>query len=417
MNCEEVQKYLSDFLDKSLDIARARAIEEHLAACSRCSEEMASLAECQRLVSDLPVVEPPVGFTNRVMAAVREAGRPRSLWERLFFPLQIKIPLQATAVVLIGVLAAYIHQKESLQRESVLTVQPESSSRKQDETDKLAPSVTQAPTTTAKTKENAEESKARVQKFKDSAHLKEPQSPPKPEEQNQGASSQPDSPGIARSQDPSRSPATLSPIPLQEKSSSAGKAAPPRLEQSSPSGGVQAKGALTPVPQPEKESVSKDAAAAGKSLSFPEPREGKAAPSLDVLRSGTGVGTALPADRELAIRLKEPLRDDKATRDRLTSRGTEAQPRSLPSQEEAKALNQARQQATQTGESQTVWVTIARNQYELFKKELADMGNIEVESSTPDRENDAIARSSDRLRIKVTILPPLASGNLAPSRP
>jgi hypothetical protein len=140
--------------------------------------------------------------------------------------LQIRIPLQATAVVLIGVLAAYIYQKEPLQRESVLTVQPESSSRKQDETDKLAPSVTQAPTTTSKTREIAEETKARVQKFKDSAQLKEPQSPPKPEEQDQGiARSQPDGPRIARSQDSSRSPTALSPIPLQEKSSAASEAA------------------------------------------------------------------------------------------------------------------------------------------------------------------------------------------------
>ncbi|MET0642912.1 MAG: zf-HC2 domain-containing protein, partial [Candidatus Binatia bacterium] len=68
MNCAEVQKYLADFLDKSLDNERAWAIEDHLAACSRCSEEMTSLAECQRLVSGLPAVELPLGFTNRVMA-------------------------------------------------------------------------------------------------------------------------------------------------------------------------------------------------------------------------------------------------------------------------------------------------------------------------------------------------------------
>ena len=91
--------------------------------------------------------------------------------------------------------------------------------------------------------------------------------------------------------------------------------------------------------------------------------------------------------------------------------GAEAERRSLTSQEEAKNLDQARQQAIQTGQSQTVWVTIARNQYEPFKKELADMGSIEVESFTPDPKNDAVAKSSDRLRIKVTILPPLASGN------
>ena len=68
MNCEEVQKYLSDFLDKSLDIKHTREVEDHLAACTLCSEEMASLAECHRLVSGLPAVEPPVGFTTRVMA-------------------------------------------------------------------------------------------------------------------------------------------------------------------------------------------------------------------------------------------------------------------------------------------------------------------------------------------------------------
>ena len=64
---------------------------------------------------------------------------------------------------------------------------------------------------------------------------------------------------------------------------------------------------------------------------------------------------ALPADHELAIRLKEPGRGDKAAADRLASSGAEAERRSLTSQEEAKNLNQARQQAMQTGESRTVW--------------------------------------------------------------
>jgi Putative zinc-finger/Predicted integral membrane protein (DUF2275) len=411
MNCEEVEKYLSDFLDKSLDIERAQEIEDHLAACSVCSDEMASLAECQQLVSGLPAVEPPVGFTNRVMAQVREAANRPSLRERLFLPLRMKIPLQATAVVLIAVLAAYIYQKEPLQRESGVTRQPESSVKKQEGTDNLAPSIAQAPTAPSKTKQVTEETKARVQELKDSAQLKEPQSPPKAEEQNKGiAGSQPDAPATSRAQKQVRSPATLSPTPLQEKSSAATEAASPRPEQSSPPVGVQAKGALVPVPQPEKENASKDAAAAGKSLFSPEARERSAASSLDALRSDTVVGVALPADHELAIRLKEPVRDDKSGR-------AQAERRSLTSREEAKNLDQARERAIQTGQSQTVWVTIARNQYELFKKELADLGNIEVESSTPDRKNDALAKSSEQLRIKITILPPLPSRNPVPSQP
>jgi hypothetical protein len=400
MNCEGVQKYLSDLLDKSLDVARARAIEDHLAACSRCSEEMASLAECQRLVSGLPAVEPPLGFTNRVMAEVREAANPPSLWERLFLPLRIKIPLQATAVVLIAVLAAYIYQKEPRERESGVTFQPESSFRKQEETHNLAPSAAQGTTSPSKTKQVAEETKARVQEFKDSAQLKEPQSTPKAGEQNKAiAGSQPDAPATARAQNQVRSPATLSPTPLQEKSSAATEATSSRPEQ------------------PEKENISKDTAAGGKSLLSPEAREKSAASSLDAFRSGTVVGVALAADHELAIRLKQPGRGDKAAADRLASSDAEAEQRSLTSQEEAKNLDQARERAIQTGQSQTVWLTAARNQYEPFKKELSDLGNIEAESFTPDPKNDAIAKSSDRVRIKVTILPPLASGNPVPSQP
>jgi hypothetical protein len=415
MNCEEVQKYLSDFLDKSLDVERTQEIEGHLTACSLCNEEMASLAECQRLVSGLPVVELPLGFTNRVMARVRETAHRPSPWERLFLPLRIKIPLQATAVVLIAVLAAYIYQKEPLQRESVVAVQPESSSKKQEGTHNLAPSVAQAPTAPSKTKQVAEETKARVQEFKDSAQLKESQSSSKPEEQHIIVGNQLAAPGVARSQDQIRSPATLNPAPLQEKSSATSEAASPRLEQSSPP--AQAKTELAPGPQAEKEAAAN--AAAGKPLLAPEARGrgSSATSSVSALRSGAVVGVTLPADQELAIRLKEPGRDDKAAADRLASSGAEPERLSLSSQEEAKNLNQARQQAIQTGESQTVWVTIARNQYELFKKELADMGNIEVEAFTPNSKNDAVAKSSDRLRIKVTILPPLAFGKPVPSEP
>ena len=401
MNCEEVQKYLSDFLDKNLDADRSQEIGDHLAACLLCSEEMESLAECQQLVSSLPAVEPPTGFTTRVMAHVRDAARKPSLWDRLFSPLQIKIPLQATAVVLIAVLAVYIYQKEPLQRESVITVQSERSPSKQDETGKSAPAVEQAPTAESKTTEVADKAKPRVQEFKDSAQW----------EQNKGIT------GSQPSENQVRSPATFDPTPLQEKSSATSEAAFPRLEQSSPSREAQAKAAPPPTPQPEKDNVSKDAAPAGKSLSSPEPRERRATSSLEALRSSTVVGGALPADHELAIRLKEPGRDDKATVDRLGSERTQTEQLSSTPEEESKNLDQARQRTIQTGQVQTIWITIARNQYELLKKELADLGNIEVESSTPDLKNNAISKSSDRLRIKVTILPPLSSGNPAPSQP
>jgi hypothetical protein len=413
MNCEETQKYLLDFQDQSLDVERSREVSDHLAACRLCSEEMASLAECQRLVSGLPAVEPPVGFSNRVMAKVRETANTPTLWEWLFLPLRTKIPLQTTAVVLIAVLAAYIYQKEPLQHESGGPFQPESSFGKQEEPDKPASIDAPAPNAPPKTRQVGEEAKTRVQEFKDSAQLEKFQSPSITEGRHQGTeSNQPVAPGVARPQEQFRSPATLSPAPVQEKSPVATDLASPRLEQFSLSGEAPAKEFPSSVPQSEKESAAKDAAAARKS-----PVEKNAASSLNPLSSGTVIGAALPADHELVIRLKEPVRDDKNTGDRLASGGAQSERRSLTLQEEAKNLEQAREQAVQSGQSQTAWVTTTRNQYQLFKKDLAELGNIEVESSPPELKNDAIAKSSDRLRIKVTILPPLPPGKLPPPQP
>jgi hypothetical protein len=345
------------------------------------------------------------------MARVHEAEHPPSLWERLFWPLRIKIPLQATAVVLIAVLAAYVYQKEPLQHESSVALQPETAYRGPNETDRFVPSSTRESTADSKTKEVAEQTQTRIQKFKDPVQLKGPEPSPKLDEQDKGvAGVQPNAPETTRPQDQVRSPATLSPAPLQEKSSVASAAGSSRQEQSSSPVELQTKGALAPAPPPEKQILSKEAASAAKSSFSPEARERSAAPSSDSVRPSTVMNTAATSDHELAVRLKEPLRDDKLGK-------AQADRRSSISPEESKILDQARERVVQTRQPQSVIVTTSRSQYELLKKELADLGNIEVETSASDRKNDAAAKSSDQLRIKLTILPPLSSMNPLPSRP
>ena len=112
MNCQEVQAQLSDYLEKALPIADLNIIDAHLSACAPCRMETDYLSECIRQVASLPIVDPPIGFTQRVMARVREINEKPGFWERWLFPLRIKIPLQATAVVLVGILAVYVLQKE-----------------------------------------------------------------------------------------------------------------------------------------------------------------------------------------------------------------------------------------------------------------------------------------------------------------
>jgi hypothetical protein len=118
----------------------------------------------------------------------------------------------------------------------------------------------------------------------------------------------------------------------------------------------------------------------------------------------------------LTLRLKQPVRDDRSTAAPAELERFQAEPRPSRSRAQFKDLEQARQHAINTGQPQTVWTTIASGQYDGFKRELAMLGNIESESPPPAPEKDAGSKSSDQLRIKLTILPPLPSAQPPSSR-
>ena len=118
MNCQEVQLQLSGYLEKSLDAVRMKGIETHLASCPFCRIEARGLSDCIALVSALPVLEPPAGFAQRVMAHARDYQLDVPLWQRLVAVLRTTAPIQATAVVLVGVLGILLYQRESRLQDS-----------------------------------------------------------------------------------------------------------------------------------------------------------------------------------------------------------------------------------------------------------------------------------------------------------
>ena len=83
MNCQEVQLQLSGYLEKSLDAIRMKSIETHLSSCPFCRAEVHGLSECIRQVTELPAVEVPLGFTQRVMAHARAIEIEPTPWQRL----------------------------------------------------------------------------------------------------------------------------------------------------------------------------------------------------------------------------------------------------------------------------------------------------------------------------------------------
>jgi hypothetical protein len=390
MNCVEAQKYFADLLDHSRD-ERLRKVSDHLAACARCRQELAALAECQGLVSALPPVEPPAGFTTRVMAEVRDAAHRPAIWRRLFSPLQVKLPLQATAVILISVLAVFIYQKESRQRQSTNTDPPPSGLQKQAEADKLPPFADRAPALKPDA-ENPEAAGAQKQRVKRSPQTEQPRSPAEPAEQSIGGI-QPGARELAPPQDSGI--ATTAPSQPKEKSLPAANAGSFREEQYLRSGDAQAKQVPPTAAFRDTETAAKARTSAAESSTSAGREEKRSGSSLDALSSSTTVSS----DHELFLRLKQPARDDKST---------------AASQAQFKDLDRAQQRAIATGQPQTIWVTIRASQYEEFKKELAGLGNIESELPAPAHKNEI--KPADQLRIKLTILPPRSSADSPSSR-
>jgi Putative zinc-finger/Predicted integral membrane protein (DUF2275) len=112
MNCEQIERRLSEYLDRSLDPATISKIESHLSCCNRCRAEADLLWECTRKIAALSQVEPPIAFAQRVIAHVKELESKPRLWESLFLPFKANLPIQATAVVLIAIIAFYIAEQE-----------------------------------------------------------------------------------------------------------------------------------------------------------------------------------------------------------------------------------------------------------------------------------------------------------------
>jgi hypothetical protein len=112
MTCHEIENRLPAYREHLLSPEEQKGIAGHLASCPRCSRAFADLKKAEELVQGLVEVEPPPFFEQRIMSQVREvAGRKQGILRRLFYPLHIKIPLQALATLVVAVLAFHVYQQ------------------------------------------------------------------------------------------------------------------------------------------------------------------------------------------------------------------------------------------------------------------------------------------------------------------
>lgn len=123
MECNRVREELTDYIDGKLPKEEADAIRAHIYSCQECSGAYSDLQKTVQYIKGLEQVDPPAWLTQQVMAKVREESEKKGLWEKVFYPLHIKLPLEAAATLLIALTALYVF-KSTDQEMKVAEVMP-----------------------------------------------------------------------------------------------------------------------------------------------------------------------------------------------------------------------------------------------------------------------------------------------------
>ena len=110
MDHNDIRHKLSEYIDNSVTADEKTAIEEHLPTCSECSDALRELRKTIENLHTVEEVQPPSWITQKIMAKVREEQEAnRSIWQRLFYPLAVKLPIQAVAVLFLTITVYYIY--------------------------------------------------------------------------------------------------------------------------------------------------------------------------------------------------------------------------------------------------------------------------------------------------------------------
>jgi hypothetical protein len=277
MKHAEVRQRLSAYLDGEVTDEEKVLIEEHLGSCPACASEVKELTKTIGHVKDIGEVEPPPWMARQIMTRVREeAGLKRGILRRLFFPLHIKLPIEAVALVLVTMSAYLVYRTEELQ---VRLGETPPVREYGNELKKNVPAPATAP-----------KEKRRISKKKGSETVPEPQRPRHPE----------NTMDKLQLPAPTRGPETLTPrneaapTPSEKKPESATK-----VEQS-PLSAVTPKAARHPLPAAPSDEERSGLESKSVERQFGSSAVGKRPAASLKLEAADTVSTAREIEREIS---------------------------------------------------------------------------------------------------------------------
>jgi len=110
MTCHDARDQFSALTDDALAPGERAALDAHLTTCADCRRELQRFRDTVALLRAVAPARAPAGFVDRVL----ETARPRPWYARLFrglfLPWPVKLPMEAAAIVLVGIGVALVYR-------------------------------------------------------------------------------------------------------------------------------------------------------------------------------------------------------------------------------------------------------------------------------------------------------------------
>lgn len=119
MTCDEAREAFTDLYDGTLSGPPLTVLSQHLDGCRACRQEWAAFRKAMQTLGDLRDEEPSPGFAARVLERIDGPSWWRRAVGAILFPLRLKLPLHAAALVLLGVAGVWISQRSPELRQAV----------------------------------------------------------------------------------------------------------------------------------------------------------------------------------------------------------------------------------------------------------------------------------------------------------
>ena len=107
MKCDDIKSMLDDYLDGSLSDRDRALVKDHVRTCPECREELRFMKKFKKEISTMSPAQAPADFLDRLHERMEQEGRS-GLVKTLFFPLKLKIPLEAAGLLLTAAVAVLV---------------------------------------------------------------------------------------------------------------------------------------------------------------------------------------------------------------------------------------------------------------------------------------------------------------------